>query len=384
MTNRRLLLVLVPALAGFSFQDPQESQPPDPEEVNKAIERGAEWILGQLPLEAPGEAKEGRADRQQEHDLVLLTLLHAGIGPENEKVEALIRFVSGAPLRRTYQVSIQAMALQKLMRFPKVDIYKIQLRIAQCAQFLLDNQCRNGQWSYGEETRPWTPTGPIPKKKNGGTESLPRIRLRPNGSSSQPAGDNSNSQYALLGLRAAMDCSIEFPEEVLKRARAWWESAQGADGGWGYKATGIGPEKGSMTAAGVAAVAICDHYLGKDSKADLDLVRGVRWLGKNFSVEGNPFIGSRGEGPLAIHHYYYLYGLERAGILAGTEEFGNHPWYAEGARYLLAEQKPNGSWTSSEESRAESARIRTCFAILFLRRATDPLGDPVATESAGK
>jgi hypothetical protein len=32
---------------------------------------------------------------------------------------------------------------------------------------------------------------------------------------------------------------------------------------------------------------------------------------------------------------YYLYGLERAAILFGTEKIGDHFWYAEGAAALI-------------------------------------------------
>jgi len=76
-------------------------------------------------------------------------------------------------------------------------------------------------------------------------------------------------------------------------------------------------------------------------------------------------------------HYYYLYGLERAGILYGTETFGSHEWYPEGAEFLLANQRADGAWISKDNAYA-NAVWDTCFAILFLRRATRPLQD-VAT-----
>src|ERR1051326_4328986 len=50
------------------------------------------------------------------------------------------------PLERTYKVVLQAMILEE------VDRVKHQHRIVQCAQFLVDNQCQNAQWSYGEPT----------------------------------------------------------------------------------------------------------------------------------------------------------------------------------------------------------------------------------------
>ena len=52
----------------------------------------------------------------------------------------------------------------------------------------------------------------------------------------------------------------------------------------------------------------------------------------------------------------------------GTEKFGTHNWYNEGARYLLSKQGADGKWGS---------RKNTCFAILFLRRATRALVESV-------
>src|SRR5207247_9176915 len=42
-------------------------------------------------------------------------------------------------------------------------------------------------------------------------------------------GDNSNSQYAALGLRACHDAGIVLPEETIQRAAKWWrDTARGA------------------------------------------------------------------------------------------------------------------------------------------------------------
>jgi hypothetical protein len=71
-------------------------------------------------------------------------------------------------------------------------------------------------------------------------------------------------------------------------------------------------------------------------------------------------------------YYYYLYGLERAGVLTGTEVFGRREWYPEGAQALLRMQGGNGSW--------DNDAWNTCFAILFLKRATRPLEDVASVD----
>jgi hypothetical protein len=74
------------------------------------------------------------------------------------------------------------------------------------------------------------------------------------------------------------------------------------------------------------------------------------------------------------YSYYALYAMERAGRLYGTEFFGEHLWYAEGAKQLLASQNADGSWGEKPPEKSWSTPTwDTCFAILFLRRATAPL-----------
>ena len=48
-------------------------------------------------------------------------------------------------------------------------------------------------------------------------------------------GDNSNTQYALLGLNAAGEAGVAIPPEVWNAARAHWAACQLPDGGWGYR-----------------------------------------------------------------------------------------------------------------------------------------------------
>jgi len=92
-------------------------------------------------------------------------------------------------------------------------------------------------------------------------------------------GDNSNSQYAALGLRACFESGVDIPEEVIVLAVKWWREAQHVDPkkdkngkeikqpvasgisgkveGWNYKRQGT-DERGpyhAMTAGGVASLA---------------------------------------------------------------------------------------------------------------------------------
>ena len=51
-------------------------------------------------------------------------------------------------------------------------------------------------------------------------------------------------------------------------------------------------------------------------------------------------------------------------MLARMEQFGERPWYDDGARFLCTTQERSGRWSNTRD---------TCFALLFLKRATTPV-----------
>jgi hypothetical protein len=385
----------------------------DPARVDRAIAKGVEYLRT-----AGFPVGRGGGPDQSSGPLILLTLVHAGVPEKDPLVQQLLKEVLELPLERTYQAALCAMALEELHRV------KYQGRIWQCAQFLVDNQCRNGQWSYGEAT-PFVsdvPTGTAIRRADvasgaGARRKVvdfesPAVRQKPAVARAIPvsrrrdgpaAGDNSNTQYGALGLRACHDAGILIPKEVVDRARDWWISTQGTNlsavpakdakgpvataggaraEGWCYGTKEYCAKGhhayGSMTAGGLAAVSIYDFMLGLDWRKNPAALGAARWLGQNFSVTDHPGLPEFQPVP-RVEYFYFLYALERAGMLFGTEQFGPHRWYEDGAQVLLETQIPTGAWDDGGAPR--STRVwDTCFAILFLRRATRPLvasEDPV-------
>ena len=100
------------------------------------------------------------------------------------------------------------------------------------ADALVRGQAANGQWTYP---------------------------LKPG----ERVGDNSNTQFAVLALGAAAGAGLPIDETVLKRACLWWRSSVQSDGGFGYSSGGsrASASTGSMTAAGVASIAILESAL---------------------------------------------------------------------------------------------------------------------------
>ncbi len=359
----------------------------DQKRIDEAIAKGVVYLRG-------SESSGWDAHIPNCDELILLTLLHAEVPEKDPKVQELLARVLEAKLERTYKVALLAMCLEEL------DRVRYQPKIRHCAQFLLDNQCQNGQWSYGEATpfAEGTPTtgsggavasgakemGPRQKPKVLNRVSVEKRRQGP------ATGDNSNAQYAALGLRACHDAGINLPREtVIKPAKRWWATSQlGEKGekntsvatggnvmladprGWSYNTDP--PAYSSMSAGAIGAVCIYSYILGEDWKKDKVVAGGMAWLNKNYSVTQN--IGPCQTGGQAPNEflYYYLYALERTGMLYDTALIGNHDWYLDGARVILAAQKPDGSWAESGPATMRPT-WDTCFAILFLKRATRPL-----------
>jgi hypothetical protein len=398
-----LVLAVVPGHARQA--KPAQNRPKvDQVKVDAAIAKGVAYLRsvvgGPIAPQAVGASKGSQGD------LVLWTLLHAGVLEADPLFQALLKDMLGRELTSTYCVSLQAMILEEL------DRVKHQDRIYQCAQFLVDNQCKNGTWSYGEPSSfaKETPTGgPPPTTASAGGKKQAAL---PIGKRVKPkvvrriavkkmkegieAGDNSNSQYAALGLRACHDAGIVLPEEVLARAEKWWRDSQdvvppeqtgpGA-AGWCYghvhRAKDGGHDAyGSMTAGAAGSLAIYRYVRGLPWKNDVAVVRGLEWLDRYWNVTENPrvngFVNELGSERVNNHFYYYLYALERAAVLYDTDTIGKHDWYAEGAQQLIDSQEANGSWRRNGNPGWEMAD--SCFAILFLRRATRPFKDVASVD----
>ena len=68
--------------------------------------------------------------------------------------------------------------------------------------------------------------------------------------------------------------------------------------------------------------------------------------------------------------HYFLYGLERAGRLAGIRFFGRHDWYRLGAEELVRTQnRLSGFWRGVTEQPV----VATSFALLFLAKGRAPV-----------
>lgn len=324
-----------------------------PAEVDRALDRAGQWLVKLHP--------NGFAGTEESHELELYALIHAGVPLDNPVVKSGIDALYKKPMARVYNVSLGAMALCDIS--PSLH----QPWLAEAAEFIVNWQCDNGQFTYGEALPGKTPTLAPPvssgtrPEMGGGTKATKRVVIRRNPKrKTSKFGDNSNTQYAVLGLRACAEAGVDVPKEVWLDCLGYLKISQTPEGGFGYNVQWPGVH-GSIHTSALGAYIVCRYYGGFGTKHDGVVDKGLEWLAANFAVSENPKRASARE-----WLYYYLYGMERVGVLANTEFFGKREWYQEGARYLLQQQAAGGDWNNDAKD--------TAWAVLFLRRATRPVG----------
>ncbi len=169
-------------------------------------------------------------------------------------------------------------------------------------------------------------------------------------------GDNSNSQFGLLGVWAGARDGLEVPIQYWWKVMRHWLDTQQDDGGWTYRREEV-DSTNTMTAAGLASMFVCfdNIFAASFKRCNLgeqgELVRrpmkrGLDWLDRNFSASGS-------------YSHYYLYAIERVGLASGYKYFGKANWYQIGTKYLLRTQRGDGGW---------GGEVSTAFALLFLVR----------------
>ncbi len=180
--------------------------------------------------------------------------------------------------------------------------------------------------------------------------------------------DNSTSQFAVLALWAARRHQVPMFWTLNLVAMRYY-SSQNADGSWGYhyRLGGGDPERPPMTCVGLLGLAVA-HGLAHDldtkilQEQDPWIIKGLAALSKNV---GTPT--GRDEN-LPMANLYFLWSVERVGVLYDLPTIGKKEWYRWGAEILVANQEKAGNWNKGGYYGATPA-IDTCLALLFLKRA---------------
>ncbi len=182
--------------------------------------------------------------------------------------------------------------------------------------------------------------------------------------------DNSNTQFALLALWVAQRHGVPAHRSMRMIVRRF-QSCQNSDGsfGYGYLFGGGLREKPAMTCVGLLGLAVGlgiapPARAGNDQKpADLERIRaGFAALSKDV---GKPSGKWRNQ---PLMDLYFLWSVERVGVLYSLHTIGENDWYRWGAEMLISNQQKRGFWTGGGYP-GSSSTLDTCLALLFLKRA---------------
>jgi hypothetical protein len=205
----------------------------------------------------------------------------------------------------------------------------------------------------------------------GKPEGLPVVRFQPGAKLAETwMGDNSNTQFALLGVWTARKYGVPV-ERSLAMVEARFRSSQNQDGSWNYSSwTGT---VDSMTCAGLLGLAVGRgiRQVGgppQDLMQDQAIARGLAFLGGVVGKPGLPAGSSNAGnnnliGARANDDLYFFWSLERVGVIYDLPRIGGRDWYAWGSPIIVDHQNADGSWGG-----AFPGVVDTCFALLFLRR----------------
>jgi hypothetical protein len=336
------------------------------EKVRRAIDDGVRFLKNQQ------SKKEGNWEsvvlRLVEMEggvtaLATLALLNCGLKVDDPAVRKALDYLETIQPNKTYVVGLQTMV------FTETRLKKYQPLIQRNADWLISHGIG---WRVDQQMR-----------VTGG-------QLKGWSYPGQDLADNSNTQYALLGLFAAKTAGAKIDDSVWKAILDYYSRTQQAAGAtmgsWGYyndRAFGAGGDRASfsMTVAGVCGLLIAAMGLDQ-SEQQLDVATGVaancgaysenaalhkgmNWIGAQFNFESDK------------SSFYNIYGIERLGRLSGQRFIDKYDWYRDGCDKLVRMQESGGANAGAIVGKGGgldgSSIISTSFALLFLSKGRTPV-----------
>jgi hypothetical protein len=254
--------------------------------------------------------------------LYLLALSTAGLTEKHPAIQKGVAYlIQHFPDKDVYSIGMYAVALRS------IDQRKYKNEIKKAAVWLIKTT-HKGTWNYHG-------SGP---------------------------GDNSVTQFAILGLKAAKEAGIDVPKRFFNSSARHFVNSQSKDGGWGY--TSRSSSSASMTAAGLASLSVCEleheislevlkgpSWCGK-YQDDRRITRGIKWLTNYMNRNGASSV---------FNEPYTAYAVERVGIFYDQKLLGKYDWYREGAATIINNESNFGYY------------MPHAFKLLFLAKGNTPL-----------
>jgi hypothetical protein len=412
--------------------EPVPALPPEEQEkVRTAIERGVQW----LKRHQTAQGGWGPQHPVGLTALPALTLLECGVPADDSHVQKAVQNLRRLlpQLNRTYELALAILFLDRLG--DPADEKWIQT----CALRLVAGQTPAGGWTYNcpllnsqqeqdlltimQQTRPTSaldlfvadpdgsappgflpgkdlrvgssldakllPVGDAPPDSEAYQKALTRLppqlkgvpALQPPAKAQKlpphDGSDNSNTQFAILGLSAAHKHNLPL-ERALALIAQRFHKSQLANGRWNYPySSPPHPNQQwspAMTGAGLLGLAVglglaADHAQRPNTPGrfqDPAIEKGFDFLGQFIGKPiGTNKPRNRNREPINL---YFLWTVERCGVLYGRREIGGKDWYQWGAELLVDHQNPDGFWALGGYYGSMPV-LDTSFALLFLQRA---------------
>jgi len=164
--------------------------------------------------------------------------------------------------------------------------------------------------------------------------------------------DVSVTACEVMALRAARNAGLFVPNETIDRATRYVKQTQNADGGFAYMLQG--PRESAYPRSAAAVVAL----LGAGVYDAPEIERGMKYLSQ--------FPPGKQSKQRETYYYYGQYYAAQAMWIAGGESWSR--WYAAARDELLARQRQDGAWTSTNGN-----QYATAMACIVLQMPNDYL-----------
>lgn len=408
-----LCCALVFSWAAPVAADPKPLSKDDQAKVDKAIDRAVNYL--KLEQRKKGDWPQYWQDNYVVGQCALpaYALLEAGVPLDDPVIQKAADFLRPRVLKtnQTYEMSLA------VLFFDRLGDPKDKKLIQSLALRLLASQHRRGGWSYrcltvssANEAALLKTLEELSKQmKEGGKSAkealhnlgMPRAlrsltifqdsenhdwreqsQMAPTPPPLTGGSDNSNTQFALLALWVAQRYGIPMDLTFCLLVERF-ERSQLADGRWTYRENHrIASQSSllaypSMTCVGLLALAIgrgmklSTSGTPSSGLADRHVLEGLAAL---YHLIGSP----QGTMNRRVPHQdvYFLWSVERVGMLYNLSTIGYKDWYRWGAEILVSHQMSNGSWPGVVWQRETcpvppdyGSVLNTAFALLFLKHS---------------
>lgn len=386
---------------------------PEKEKIAQAVGRGLAYLKSQIldRQEAYYLNDPGGGSTVGVRALAGLTLLECGLSAADPAVQAVAAEVrSRTPtITFTYSLCLAILFLDKLNDVPAAQRNPSDLELLRdLALRLVAAQNAHGGWGYNTPIRSAGELRTL-------ADSL-RSRTFTPGRHPDPYDDNSINQFVTLALWQARKHDVRAEPSLLLVERRYRDN-QNPDGSWGYRSDPrFNNLKDATTCAGLIGLAVgraCEDVEKARARPepiqeDPAVKKGFAFLSASLGRQAPPLTkeevakrrrhtaemmalyrdwhsgpADRREGieerlreldnaawlrgtyidADAWGDLYFLWSVERVGVIYDRQVIGGVDWYRLGVPILLANQRADGSWRDRFPGIPD-----TCFALLFLKR----------------